>query len=93
MATDDELDAAANQKIADAVRILRDDGLLTSLAAIKKHLQIIDEPPTDPNAPPKPPKKDPPKQDDPPVDPPAKRRHWLFGDLPDDAPTPPKDAA
>jgi hypothetical protein len=85
--TDEELEAQADARLAKAVSILREDGLIKSVTAIKKHLNITDEPPVDPNAPPKPPKKDPPADPtDPPEGepPPAKRRHWLYGDIDDE---------
>ena len=85
MATDEELEARAEERIKKAAQILREDGIIANLNKIKKHLNITDEPPVDPNAPPAPPKKD--KKDDPPVDPPnedegkPKRRHWLYGEI------------
>lgn len=83
---DDELNQRAEEMLTRAVKILREDGLIKNVNAIKKHLNIQDEEPTDPDAPPKPPKKE--KEDDkqpandPPADdPPAKRRHWLYGEI------------
>ena len=88
MATQNELDAAADAKIAAAIQILKEDNAMRTtgsiakdVARIKAHLNIPDEEPeTDPDKPPAPPKKEKPEEDDPPKDdPPPVSRHWLYG--------------
>jgi hypothetical protein len=93
MATQDELDAAADAKIAAAIQILKEDNAMRTtgsiakdVARIKAHLNIPDEETeNDPDKPPAPPKKDKPEDDPPkddPTDPPSnKTRHWLYGEI------------